>query len=185
MKPVLLLWIVLLLTGLACNVPAYDDGNPSLSLPTPAPTQAPSPGPGDVENGTAESTALSSGGAFPLLIQHTGRRSSYAASSSVATWCQDSVTVVLTINQNGSAQLKFSGPMINDHINCKASNADETWYMEGKADLASQWVEFQTCNEGRFKAAGSVQYSEAAMEGEVSCFGQNGERAVSIQLSKP
>jgi hypothetical protein len=160
-----LVLLALLTSALACSFPYWSEDRGTIVLPTAPPTLAPTP--------------LAS--QFPLVFQASGHRTTYAVSSPVNASCQIPLPATLTIRAGGAAELSFTGPNFIDYYNCKSSG-EETWFVNGKADLVNQTVTFESCNHGRFSASGTVKYAGGPPDGSVACFWKNGEKAVEMLL---
>ncbi len=167
----------LLLASLACTMVSGDEqvAEPEIALPTPAPTEAPSPAPpepaaeGEIINQEPTAPAQAS----PIVIQSAGTKTDYSASTK--TECQAGASAVLVVQADGTAELTATGPTFVDHINCTTSS-DETYIFGGTADLGSETVLFESCNNANFSAGGTVSYAGGKVAGTISCANQSGDK---------
>jgi hypothetical protein len=108
-------------------------------------------------------------------------RTSYGSSVDASCVVQQQAT--LTVHEDGTAELATTGAVFVDHYNCTPGEGQETWVVNGTADLATETVTFASCNFGGFDAAGSMTYSNGVLYGEVTCFTKNGEKSFSLLAS--
>jgi hypothetical protein len=168
--------LVLLVAGLACNLPGWEEEREQFDLPTPAPTTAPTSAPEQSEGAVATPAEAADG--YPLVFQITGHKTSYGPSAGAA--CDAEEVMRLTLRGDGTAELVSIGPGFDDHINCVATSSNEAWMIEGKVDEVSQSVNFESCNSGGFSASGKVTYGSGAPAGMVFCTNKNGDLAVTL-----
>jgi hypothetical protein len=55
-------------------------------------------------------------------------------------------------------------------------SADETYIFGGTADLSSEAIFFESCNNANFSAEGTVSYTGGKLDGVVSCASQSGDK---------
>jgi hypothetical protein len=163
--------------SLACTMEGGDEeiAATEFNLPTPAPTEAPSPAPPGptAESGIIIPEPAAPSQAFPIVIQSAGTKTDYSASTK--TECQAGASAVLVVQADGTAELTATGPAFVDHINCTTST-DETYIFGGTADLGSETVLFESCNNANFSAAGTVSYAGGKVAGTISCANQSGDK---------
>lgn len=163
--------IALLLVSLSCFAPAYDDP-PTLEPPTPMPS------PGAPENTATPMAPPASG---PQTFTGEGVKNDYSSDGAVCVVYQP---VTLMLKGDGTAELTTVGADIIDHTNCTAGTSQETWYMNGLVDITAQTVTFQTCNFGRFTAAGSLSFAQGVLAGEVSCTNKDGIKFITLVIGQ-
>ena len=56
------------------------------------------------------------------------------------------------------------------------TSTDEAYIFGGTADLSSEAVSFESCNNANFSAEGTVFYTGAKLAGAVSCANQSGDK---------
>jgi len=167
----------LLFASLACTMGRGDEqmAETEINLPTPAPTEAPSPGPDEFNQESRDATTevpSQPSQESPIVIQSAGTKTDYLASTK--TECQAQASAVLVVQADGTAELTTTGPGFVDHINCTTST-DETFIFGGTADLSSEAVLFESCNNANFSAEGTVSYAGGKLAGAVSCANQSGD----------
>ncbi|PKN94830.1 MAG: hypothetical protein CVU44_03220 [Chloroflexi bacterium HGW-Chloroflexi-6] len=160
---------VLLLAMLACNAPGWDEIDNELDLPTPAPSPAPPENAAGLDNATSVQ-----------VFESDGVKISFGSSD---TSCRVEQPLTLRVNSNGTAELSTTGPTITDHYNCIKGSQD-TWYINGVVSVNEQRVNFETCNDGRFTAVGSVSFSGGSLIGQVSCFNKDGIKFITLEIGK-
>jgi hypothetical protein len=164
-----------LLAGLACTALAPSDIQ-DLGLPTLEPTTAPSPEPGDLEAPT-----LAPSPAGPQTFTGEAAKNDFASDGAI---CLVYQPVTLVVQGDGTAELSTTGADIIDHANCTTGTTNETWYINGVVDAAAQVVNFQTCNFGRFTAAGAVSYAGGQLSGQVSCTNKDGVKFIALVIGQ-
>jgi hypothetical protein len=177
LTPILIV-LALLSASLACTLERGDDqiAETEINLPTPAPTEAPSPAPPEPALESSDATLEVPNQPpqeYPIVIQSAGTKTDYSASTKSE--CKADTSAVLVIQADGTTELTTTGPGFVDHINCTTS-ADETYLFGGTADLSSEAVFFESCNNANFSAEGTVSYAGGSMEGVVSCANQSGDK---------
>jgi len=164
--------MILLATSLACSAPADDDSTSNGSLTvTPAPSQA-------ADDTPAPMATQASG---PQTFTGEGVKNDYSSEGAV---CQVYEPVTLVVKGDGTAELTTQGADIVDHTMCTTGNNIVTWYMNGTVDATAQTVAFQTCNFGRFSAAGSVSFAQGVVAGEVSCINKEGVKFITLVIGQ-
>lgn len=137
---------------------------------TPAPTLAPSPLP------LLENTP------FPpseLVYEGVALKTSYGSADA---FCSVTQAYTLRVDGNGMAKLTTTGPAIVDHYNCTASDASETWVIEGVLSEDQSTLNFETCNDGRFTATGLLNLAGGNPTGTASCLNKDGVLFISLQI---
>lgn len=168
----------LLFASLACTLERGEEqiAETEINLPTPAPTEAPSPAPDESAQESRDATLEVPGQPsqeYPMVIQSAGTKTDYSASTN--TECQAQASAVLVIQADGTGELTTTGPGFVDHIHCTTST-DETYIFGGTADLSSEAVFFESCNNANFTAEGTVSYAGGKLDGVVSCASQSGDK---------
>jgi hypothetical protein len=174
----ILIVLVLSSASLACTLERGDNqiAETEINLPTLAPTEAPSPASPESTQENRDATPEvpnQPSQEYPIVIQSAGTKADYSASAKSE--CKADALAVLVIQADGTTELTTTGPGFVDHINCKTS-AYETYIFGGTADLSSETVFFESCNNANFTAEGIVSYAGGSMEGLVSCANQSGDK---------
>jgi len=77
--------------------------------------------------------------------------------------------------------LSSTGAGFINHTNCTIDKGTKAWYIEGKADVESQTITFETCNSGGFTAYGTFISNTFGFSGTVDCISkQTGEKWITI-----
>jgi len=160
---------VLLGVGLSCSLPGVEQTGEELIV-TPAPTLAPSPLPPLENTPPPPSELVYEGGAL---------KTSYGSADA---FCSVTQAYTLRVDGNGMAKLTTTGPAIVDHYNCTASDAPETWVIEGVLSGDQSTLNFETCNDGRFTATGSLNLAGGNPTGTASCINKDGVLFISLQI---
>lgn len=183
-----LLLTVLQLTCQACFVPGLGDipgiaDSPSTQAPgagvTPQPPKPPSaPQP---PQPTQPPQPINPPVVEPQTLTGEGVRNDFASDGAI---CLVYQPVTLVVKGDGTAALTTTGASIIDHINCTAGTSEVTWYIDGMVDASGQRVTFQTCNFGRFTAAGEISFAGGALNGEVSCTNPDGFKWITLLVGQ-
>lgn len=160
---------VLLGAGLSCSLPGVEQIGGG-AIVTSAPALAPSPI-APLENTVAP----------PVEWAYEGSvvKTSYG---SAGVSCSLTQTYTLRVAGDGTAKLTTTGPAIVDHYNCTASDASETWVIEGVLSGDQTTLNFETCNDGRFTATGSLNLAGGNPIGTASCLNKDGVLFISLQV---
>lgn len=161
---------VLLGAGLSCSLPGFDQVAGGEIVTESAPTLAPSPPP-LLENTSAPPIAE--------IYEGSAVKTSYGSDNA---FCLVTQAYILRVESDGLAKLTTTGPSFVDHYNCTAGDAFETWMIEGVLNAGQSTVNFETCNDGRFTATGSVNLASGKPAGMVSCANKDGIVFISLQL---
>lgn len=165
MKLFLGLIIILLFISLACNTRTIDEDGQEPEIPTSAVDDAP---PDPIK--------------YPLIFTASGAKTSFE--TSVNGSCPTEATLTLVVREDSTAELSATGPNFVDHINCTPAGFDETWVINGLADILAKSVAFGNCNNMAFTAEGIITYSNEGLRGEVSCYSDTKEKKVTFRVGK-
>jgi hypothetical protein len=163
------LLFALLGAGLACSLPGLEQVDYGIVTES-APTLAPSPLP-PLENTPAPPSEE--------IYEGSAVKTSYGSGD---VFCSVTQAYTLRVQSDGSAKLTTTGPSFIDHYNCTSGDTPETWMIEGVFNAGEATVNFETCNEGRFSAAGSVNLAGGNPVGTVRCANKEGIVFISLQI---
>lgn len=164
--------IALLMAGLACFAPAYNEPSGLGELAsTPSPSREPE----------ATATPPAPPAAGPQTFTGEAVKNDFASDGAV---CLVYQPFTLVVKDDGAAELSTVGADVIDHANCMAGSSQETWYINGVVDAAAQVINFQTCNFGRFTAAGSLSFGQGLLVGQVSCTNPEGIKFITLVIGK-
>ena len=168
--------IALFLASLTCTAPA-NDLLPELELPTPGPT----PTAAEYVATPTAPPVFDPPDSAPQTFTGDGIKNDYSSEGAV---CLVNQPVTLVLKGDGTAELTTTGADIIDHANCTAGASEETWYMNGLVDVATQTVTFQTCNFGNFTAGGSLSLVQGMLAGQVSCTNKDGIKFITLVVGQ-
>lgn len=157
-------------TGLACSLPGIESIDNGVIVTDSAPTLAPSPLP-PLENTPPPP--------FERIYEGGAVKTSYGSAD---VFCSAPQAYTLQVQSDGLAKLTTTGPSFIDHYNCTASDASETWTIEGVLDAEQSAVNFETCNDGRFTATGSLDLRGGNPAGTVRCANKDGILFISLLI---
>lgn len=119
--------------------------------------------------------------ATPALFKATGNRTSFSGEYS----CAATNSVILSVGEDGIANLSTTGPVFVDYINCTVdpSGFEDTYAILGVSNIDTHEITFTSCNEGGFTAKGTISFLDGKLNGSVSCIYTTGDDAGKTRMT--